>query len=81
MFTGGSLLVGSAARTDLVSPDRTEELARAQYRSLQRLARLGDDVAVWPTHDAGSFCSAPRGSARTSSIGAERAANTLLRAP
>jgi len=51
VFTGGSLLVGSAARTDLVSPDLTEELARAQYRSLQRLARLGDDVAVWPTHD------------------------------
>ena len=31
MFTGGSLIVGSAARTDLVCPDRTEELARAQY--------------------------------------------------
>src|SRR4029078_2175295 len=27
VFTGGSLLVGSAARTDLVSPERTEELA------------------------------------------------------
>lgn len=50
VFTGGSLLVGSAARTDLVAPERTEELARAQYRSLQRLAKLADDVAVWPTH-------------------------------
>ena len=53
VFTGGSLLVGSAARTDLLGPERTEELARAQYRSLQRLARLDDDVAVWPTHGAG----------------------------
>src|SRR5664279_2584443 len=53
VFTGGSLLVGSAARTDLVSPDRTEELARAQYRSLRRLTDLGDDVSVWPTHGAG----------------------------
>lgn len=80
VFTGGSLLVGSAARTDLVSPERTEELARAQYRSLHRLAGLGDDVAVWPTHGAGSFCSAPPGAERTSTIGAERAANPLLRA-
>lgn len=80
VFTGGSLIVGSAARTDLVSPERTEELARAQYRSLQRLAKLDDDVAVWPTHGAGSFCSAPPGAERTSTIGDERATNTLLRA-
>ena len=80
VFTGGSLIVGSAARTDLVSPERTEELARAQYRSLRRLAELDDHVAVWPTHGAGSFCSAPPGSERTSTIGTERATNTLLRA-
>lgn len=81
VFTGGSLLVGSAARTDLVEPSQTAELAAAQYRSLRRLALLGDDVAVWPTHGAGSFCSAPPGSARTSTIGTEKATNTLLRAP
>ena len=80
VFTGGSLIVGSAARTDLVSPEQTEELARAQYRSLQRLARLPDDVAVWPTHGAGSFCAAPPGAERTSTIGTERATNPLLRA-
>ena len=80
VFTGGSLIVGSAARTDLVSPDRTEELARAQYRSLRRLAELDDTVAVWPTHGAGSFCSAPPGSERTSTIGTERATNSLFRA-
>ena len=40
VFTGGSLLVGSAARTDLISPERTEELTRAQYSSLRRLAAL-----------------------------------------
>ena len=80
VFTGGSLLVGSAARTDLVAPERTEELARAQYRSLQRLTRLDDEVAVWPTHGAGSFCSAPPGTERTSTIGTERATNLLLRA-
>jgi hydroxyacylglutathione hydrolase len=79
-FSGGSLLVGAAARTDLVDPARSEELARAQYRSVQRLLTLPDDVALWPTHGAGSFCSAPPGAERTSSIGHERATNPLLRA-
>lgn len=80
VFTGGSLIVGSAARTDLVDPGRTEELARAQHRSLRRLTRLDDDVAVWPTHGAGSFCSAPSGGRRTSTIGTEKATNALLSA-
>ncbi len=80
VFTGGSLLVGAAARTDLVDPERTEELARAQYRSVLRLLTLSDEVAVWPTHGAGSFCSAPTGAERTSSIGREKATNPLLRA-
>jgi glyoxylase-like metal-dependent hydrolase (beta-lactamase superfamily II)/rhodanese-related sulfurtransferase len=81
VFTGGSLIVGAAARTDLISPDRTDELARAQYASLQRLATLPDVTAVWPTHGAGSFCSAPPGAARTSTIGAQKAGNPLLAAP
>lgn len=80
VFTGGSLIVGSAARTDLVDPDRTEELARAQYRSLQRLAGLDPAAQVWPTHGGGSFCSAPTGHEQTSSIAAERATNPLLNA-
>jgi len=81
VFTGGSLIVGAAARTDLVAPERTEELARAQYHSLQRLVQLPDEVAVWPTHGAGSFCSSPPGSERTSTVGQERATNSLLATP
>ena len=80
VFTGGSLLVGAAARTDLVDPSRADELARAQYHSLHRLADLPDEVAVWPTHGAGSFCSAPLGADRTSTIGREKATNPLLKA-
>lgn len=78
VFSGGSLLIGSAARVDLVDPARVDELARAQYRSLHRLAALGDEAELWPTHGGGSFCStaAPAGTAST--IGAERAANRLL---
>ncbi|MGW4340309.1 MBL fold metallo-hydrolase [Rhodococcus koreensis] len=81
VFTGGSLIVGSAARTDLISPERTEALTRAQYASLRRIAALPGDVAVWPTHGAGSFCSAPSGTDRTSTIAHERVTNPLLQAP
>lgn len=81
VFTGGSLIVNSAARTDLLGADRADELSRAQYRSLRRLTALPDEVAVWPTHGAGSFCSAPPGSERTSTIGAQKQTNPLLAAP
>ena len=81
VFSGGSLIVGSAARTDLLGASQTEQLARAQYRSLRRLAALPDATAVWPTHGAGSFCSAPPGAARVTTIGAEKASNPLLAAP
>jgi hydroxyacylglutathione hydrolase len=82
VFTGGSLIVGSAARVDLVAPERTEELAHAQYQSLQRLAQLPDQTAVWPTHGGGSFCStATTKPGAVSTIGAERATNPLLAAP
>ena len=81
VFTGGSLIVGAAARTDLVDSERTVEFAGAQYRSLRRLAGLPDATAVLPTHGAGSFCSAPPGAARVSTIGTEKSANALLAAP
>lgn len=76
VFTGGSLLVGSAGRTDLLGPALTEALTNDQQRSLRRLAELPDDVQVLPTHGAGSFCSAgPTSASRVSTIGAERFAN------
>ena len=81
VFTGGSLLVGAVARTDLSGAENTADLARAQYRSLQRLARLPDTTMVYPTHGAGSFCSAPPGAERTSSIGVERLTNPYLASP
>ena len=79
VLTGGSLLAGSAGRTDLLGSDRTEELTTAQFHSLRRLAAFSNEVRVLPTHGAGSFCMAgPAASDRTSTIGAERAANPLL---
>jgi len=38
VFTGGSLLVGTAGRTDLLGDARTEELTRLQAATLRRLA-------------------------------------------
>ena len=38
VFTGGSLLFGAVGRTDLVSPDLTDQLTRAQWASVRRLA-------------------------------------------
>src|SRR6516165_7455159 len=82
LFSGGSLLVDAVARTDLIAPERTEELARSLWRSLhERVLVLPDDLAVYPTHGAGSFCSAPLSGERATTIGAEKAANALLAAP
>ena len=78
VFTGGSLILGGAARTDLLGADRTEELARAQFQSLQRLAALPDDVALEPTHGAGSFCLAAAETTENPTIGSERSTNPLL---
>ena len=81
LFSGGSLLVDSVARTDLIAPDQTEALARSLWRSIhERILTLPDDLPVYPTHGAGSFCSAPAGSERTTTIGRERRANPLLAA-
>lgn len=78
-FTGGSLLIGSVGRPDLVEPRLTEQLARAQHASAHRLAaELADDVAVMPTHGFGSFCSAGRSGGDYSTIGTEKAANPAL---
>ena len=82
LFSGGSLLVGAVARTDLTSSERTEELARSLWRSIQdRILTLPDDLAVYPTHGAGSFCSVAPGGERMTTIGRERASNPLLAAP
>src|SRR5437588_720113 len=47
----------------------------------ERIMCLPDDVAVYPTHGAGSFCAAPASGERITTIGRERAANPLLAAP
>jgi hydroxyacylglutathione hydrolase len=82
LFSGGSLMVGTVGRTDLLGPEPREDLARQLYRALhERILTLPDELPVYPTHGAGSFCSAPGATERTTTIGRERATNSLLRAP
>ncbi len=82
LFSGGALMPGGAARTDLLGPERTDELARALFRTFQeQLGRLPDETRVHPTHGAGSFCSSggSRGDPSTS-LGEERRNNPLFAA-
>lgn len=81
VFSGGSLLVASAGRPDLLGPERARTLARLQYGSLQRLAGLPRDVGLYPTHGEGSFCVSTGAGKHTSTIGEERDANPLLALP
>lgn len=78
VFTGGSLLYGTVGRTDLIGPDMTETLTRAQWRSAHRLAAaLPEDVAVYPTHGFGSFCSSAKSTAAASGTLADEVRGNL----
>ncbi|BBX71842.1 MBL fold metallo-hydrolase [Mycolicibacterium psychrotolerans] len=79
VFTGGSMLHGTTGRTDLLGADHTDDLTRAQYHSVRRLAaELPADAEVYPTHGFGSFCSATPASGDASTIGDERRTNPAL---
>ena len=78
LFSGGALIVGGAARTDLLSPETTHPLASQLYHTIHhKLLKLPDEVNVFPTHGAGSFCVAPASPDRTTTIGRERKSNAL----
>ncbi|HVL91384.1 MAG TPA: rhodanese-like domain-containing protein [Actinomycetota bacterium] len=79
LLSGGALLPGTVARTDLIAPEETEPLARRLHRAVhERIAPLPDDVIVYPTHGGGSFCSVAATGERTTTIGRERAANPVF---
>jgi hydroxyacylglutathione hydrolase len=81
VFSGGALIVGGAARTDLLGHQHTHSLAHHLYHTIHdKLLNLPDEVDVFPTHGAGSFCVAPASSERTTTIGNERKTNALARA-
>lgn len=78
LFSGGALIVGGAARTDLFTPELTHPLASHLYHTIHdKLLKLPDELEVFPTHGAGSFCVAPVSSDRITTIRRERSSNPL----
>ena len=78
LFSGGALMVGAIARTDLFGPHLAVHLALEAFRTLKvRLHGLPDDVAVYPTHGGGSFCGASS-STETETTPGPRAADQSL---
>jgi glyoxylase-like metal-dependent hydrolase (beta-lactamase superfamily II) len=69
LVAGDTLFVGACGRVDLPGSDPEE-----MYRSLtQRLAKLPDDVVLYPGHDYGAR--------PTSTLGEERRSNYSLKVP
>ncbi len=56
LFSGGSLLLGTVGRTDLVDQRLALHLAGAQWDSVRGLAGLDPETLLLPTHGFGSFC-------------------------
>jgi hydroxyacylglutathione hydrolase len=77
-FTGDSLLIGDVGRPDLHVAGDPSGQARLLHGSLVRLLELPDGVVVMPSHYAGSVCGRALSANPFSSIGFERAQNTML---
>jgi hydroxyacylglutathione hydrolase len=79
LLTGGSLLVGSVGRTDLLGAENALPFAHAQFRTLHDVVMRHEDfVGVYPTHGAGSLCSTNISATPSSTIGFERRHNPYL---
>ena len=81
LLSGGALLVGDLGRPDLLGgPDAAREAAQTFCHTIQEkiLWRLGDHVAVYPTHVKGSLCAGNIGSRLSTTVGFERRTNPVL---
>ncbi|HXC76677.1 MAG TPA: rhodanese-like domain-containing protein [Candidatus Acidoferrum sp.] len=79
LFSGGAVMIGAIARTDLFGPHLAVQLALEALRTLQvRLRGLPDDIAVFPTHGSGSFCGTGGHSGHETTMGHERATNPFF---
>jgi hydroxyacylglutathione hydrolase len=79
LFSGGAVMIGSIARTDLFGPHLAVHLALEALSTLQvRLRGLPDHIRVFPTHGAGSFCGIGGRSGHETTLGAERKSNPFF---
>jgi glyoxylase-like metal-dependent hydrolase (beta-lactamase superfamily II) len=78
LFSGDSLLIGDVGRPDLHVAGDARGQARLLHASLRRLLELPDHVVLYPSHYGGSVCGRSLSGNPISSIGFERAHNSLL---
>jgi hydroxyacylglutathione hydrolase len=79
LFSGGAVMLGAIARTDLMGPHLAVQLALEALATLQvRLRGLPDNIRVFPTHGAGSFCGAAGRSGHETTLGHERQTNPFF---
>ena len=78
VFSGDSLLIGDVGRPDLHVGEDAHGQARLLQTSLRRLLALPDYVVLYPSHYGGSVCGRGLSGNPVSSIGFERAHNSLL---
>jgi hydroxyacylglutathione hydrolase len=71
-------LIGDVGRPDLHVAEDARGQARLLHASLKRLLELPDHVVLYPGHYAGSVCGRGLSGNPVSSIGFERAHNSLL---
>jgi len=83
LLSGGALLVGTAARPDLLGgPEEARRAAGVLFETIRdRIAPLPDWIELYPTHGAGSLCGSGIGGKRWSTIGFERRHNPALNQP
>ena len=79
VFTGDTLFVGDAGRTDFGGPEKRGEWSESLYNSIYgKLLPLGDHVVLCPAHGSGSVCGGGIADREVSTLGAERLMNPLL---
>ncbi len=79
LFSGGAVMLGAIARTDLFGPHLAVHLALEALSTLQvRLRGLPDDIQVFPTHGGGSFCGVGGRSGHETMLGHERQTNPFF---
>ena len=81
LCSGDALFVGEVGRPDLLGEEQTQRLAGQLFHTVtERLARLPDDLVVYPGHTAGSACGKKIGDAPSTTIGQEKLVNYAFQA-
>lgn len=79
VFTGDTLFIGEAGRTDLTDPSQTGFHAGQLYDSVHaKLLPLGDQAILLPGHGSGSVCGGNIADRDHSTIGLERQYNPVF---